>query len=245
MDKDDLIYMCETYVLSRRPADALAVMKEMIEQMPDLDRDGRQLFQVVYKQIVDAYRETLRTITSYLEVEQGVGRVEIAAALEKQKNHIIENLIMFCKEGIDVMDQSLLPAVYNVENPAEAQTFLLKFKADLYRYISEFSDETEAASALISAENLYNEAIQICETSLPKSHPISLSCILNASVFQYEQKQNLPFAVEMCENAIKNVDESFQELDPKSQAESRSLIQLMRQNLYNWGKCSEEEEMEE
>lgn len=236
---EDLEYMCNIFVASKRPADALLVLKEMIELDPQFDYNRRIIFQIVYKQMIDAMRETLRILTSYSEVEQELGHQAILKALENKKIQISQQLIHACKECLDVIDGTLLPACDG--NP-EAAAFYIKFKADLNRYISEFSDETESLSALNQAEKNYQEAIEICAVNFPKSHPIYLSCILNASVFQYEQKKNPTAATEMCESAIATFDQGFQELPPNAQEESRELIHLMRQNLYTWGNEAAEEE---
>ncbi|EAY17297.1 14-3-3 protein [Trichomonas vaginalis G3] len=245
MEKDDLIYLIKAYISSNRPNEAISSMKELIEISPDLNREEYQIFQVVYKQICDAYRETLRTLSLYLDVEKGVGRLEIVKVLEDKKNDIISNLISFCKEAIEIMDTTLIPECSSIENPEMAKAFYIKFKADLYRYISEFSDETESLAALKSAEDYYNEALDIASRCMIKSHPIYLSILLNAAVFQYEQKHDMSLAKSLCLEGIQSLDEDFQTLDETDQESSRQMVTYMRRNIYSWNSNEEEEQQAE
>lgn len=240
MNIEDLEYFCTLYQSTQRDADSLATLKQIIEMDPVFDKKRRYLFQLVYKSIIDAMRDQLRTLQQYLEVEQSTGRVEICKEITERKDSIISKLIPRCKEGIETMDTTLIP---NAESP-DAQIFFIKFKADLFRYISEFSDETEALSALKQAEDLYSEALTIASENLPKCHPTFLGVVLNASVFQYEHKKNMGLAVEMCQNALLSLNESFQQLDPESQEETNNLIKIMKRNLASWASEEEEEENE-
>ena len=237
MDNDDLIFMCRVYHRTNRDSEFLETVKVMIENDPCFDKNRRYLFQMVYKQIVDALREMLRTLTSYLEVENSMHRMEMANSLDEQKQKYINQLIPTCKEAIDLINNLLIPNAENIE----AEIFFMKFQADLYRYISEFSDETESLFALKSAEKMYSDATKMASDKLPPCPPTDLGTFLNFSVFQFEQKKNTSLAISMCEDGIKNYDENAAELDPDSRDEARSLLRIMRLNLEQWQSPDEED----
>ena len=237
MNNDDLIFMCQVYHKTSRDSEFLELVKIMISNDPCFDKNRRYLFQMVYKQIIDALREMLRTLTSYIEVENSMHRMEMVNTLDEEKQNYISQLIPTCKEAIDFITDLLIPNAENIE----AEIFFMKFKADLYRYISEFSDETESLFALKSAEKLYNDAIKMAMDSLPPCHPTYLGTFLNFSVFQFEQKRNLSSAIETCQEAMKNYDEDAAELDPDSRDEARSLLSIMKLNLERWQSPDEED----
>ena len=237
MDNDDLIFMCRVYHRTRRDKEFLETVKTMIEIDPCFDKNRRYLFQLVYKQIIDAIREMLRTLTSYLDVEEGMQRVEMVKSLEERKENYINKLIPLCNEAIDTITDTLLPNAESVE----AEIFFIKFKADLYRYISEFSDETESLNATKSAENLYSDAVSMATSYLPACHPTYLGTFLNAAVFQFEHKKNNDLAITFCQDGIKNYDESLAELDPDSRDEAREMLKLMQKNLEHWNSSEEED----
>ena len=241
MDLEDLEYFCTLYQSTQRDDDALEILKRIIEMDPVFDKKRRYLFQLVYKSIVDALRDCLRLYKQYFDIERSSGRQEMCKELEKQEQELIDQLIPRCKEGITTITNILLP---NAES-ADAQIFYLKFKADLYRYISEFSDQTEALSALKQAEDLYTQAIAIADENLSKSDPTYLGVILNASVFQYEHRKNVSEAFAMCDSTLAQINESFQDLTPEQQEETNNLVKIMRRNLATWATEAEEDEDDE
>ena len=241
MDLDDLEYFCTLYQSTQRDADALDVLKQIIEIDPVFDKKRRYLFQLVYKSIVDALRDCLRLYKQYFDIEKSSGRQEMCKQLELKEQELIDQLIPRCKEGITTITDVLLP---NAES-ADAQIFFLKFKADLYRYISEFSDQTEALSALKQAEDLYTKAIAIADENLSKSDPTYLGVILNASVFQYEHRKNISEAFAMCDSTLAQINDSFQDLSPEQQEETNNLVKIMRRNLATWAAEAEEDNSEQ
>jgi len=233
---DDLKYMCQIYQITHRDKEILESLKELIDINPQLDKNGRVLFQAGYKQIIDSMRDSLGYLTQYLDMESGLGHNEMAKAIQDRKDTIVEQLILMCKEAITTIDQSLLPAC----SDDKSYIFFIKYKADLYRYISEYSDDTDSVSAANQAEQLYRKALDMGETALVKTEPTWLSLILNAAVFQYEIRHNVELATEMLEKAISDCDSSFQDLSPDEQKESANLNIIMRTNLTNWGLVEED-----
>ncbi|EAY07269.1 14-3-3 protein [Trichomonas vaginalis G3] len=242
MDAQDLEYMCNVFVNTKRLEDALQALKELIEIDPLFDANRRLIFQVIYKKMADSMRESLRILSMYLQAEKKQGHIELVRALENKMESVTHQLISICKEGIETMETVLIPAA---EGSPESTAFFIKFKADLYRYISEFSDETESLSALDQAEKLYQQAIDICASNLSKNHPYYLSSILNASVFQYEQRKNLAAAQEMCNSAIDQFDQNATDIDQNQLDESRQLVDLMSKNLFSWANMVPEDEDEQ
>jgi hypothetical protein len=117
--------------------------------------------------------------------------------------------------------------------------FFLKWKGDLYRYIAEYSDDTDALAAANAAEATYTEAFGIANVNLPPSDPTRMSLVLNASVFKHEITKETDLAAEMLSEAVAEADANAAELSHESARELQDILQMMRHNLQVWAEDSE------
>ena len=236
-EQEDLIFFCSLYLTQGRNSDAIETIKEFINLNPVLDNKTRGYFQVVYKQIIDNIRSSLGTINSYYEIELELNHTEMASFLLKKKEELCEKLIPLCKEAIGLIDNILIP---NARDP-EMSVYLLKLKGDFYRYVAEYSDETESVSAANMAEEAYTEAFNISDSNLPFYSTIRLALVLNAAVFKYEIRKNAESATEMLENEVNNSEQILQNLNENEHKEVITILELMKQNLAIWTGAREEE----
>jgi hypothetical protein len=116
---------------------------------------------------------------------------------------------------------------------SENQVFLMKMKADYYRYMSESDKGESKAENIAKAEEFYLKATTLAQ-GLSAVNPIRLGLMLNFSVFYYEVKG---VKEEACDMARKAFDEGPAELEQANEAnykEATLILQLFRDNLSLW-----------
>lgn len=226
---DDLIFLCRIYHKQHRTSDAIKSIKKLVYAKPCLDENERVLFQAIYKQLIDSLRNSLATVNSYWEVEYESGQYDIAQFLQTKKEQICEKLIPICKEAIGIIDDTLIPNT----NDSQALVFYYKLKGDFYRYVAEYSDETDSVDAANLGEEAYTSAFDNSQ-SLPVWDSVRLSLVLNAAVFKYEIRKNPDEATEMLESEVKSYEEYSKDISEDVNKEICDIIQLMKQNLSFW-----------
>jgi 14-3-3 protein epsilon len=227
----DLVYFCTVYHHTHRDKEAIETLKRLIELEPVFDKGRRSLFQAIYKQVIDSTRSTLSFVSAYYDLDCNLSNLERANFLRAKKEDLCAKLLPVCKEAIQLIDQVLLP------NAPDSQTlvFFNKLKGDFYRYVAEYSDETESVAAANCGEESYTAAFA-ASNALPRADPVRLSLILNAAVFKYEIQKEIANASQMIESAVAEMqnEASFRELDRESQREAYEVLSLMKQNLEVW-----------
>jgi 14-3-3 protein epsilon len=236
---DDLIYLCTLYHREQRDREALEALNDLIEIDPVFDKTRRVLFQAVYKLVIDSLRDTLNTVQQFYDSELENNRVDQASLLHRKKEELCQKLISLSREAITAINDQLLP---NASGP-QMVVFFQKLKGDLYRYIAEFSDDTESLAAGNEGEDSYSMAFEVAESNLMKLDPVRMSLILNAAVFKYEIRKDPESASDMLEHALKEFDGQFGELSEEDQQEVLETLEIMRGNLRVW--TDEREENEE
>ncbi|KAK8838233.1 hypothetical protein M9Y10_035653 [Tritrichomonas musculus] len=234
---EDLIFFCTLYYTERRDKEALESIKQLVEIDPHFDKQRRALFQAIYKQVIDSIRTSLLTVNSYYDSNVEMGQTAKVEMLRQKKEELIDKLLPLCKEAIECVNDPLLP------NAADAQmaVYLQKFKGDLYRYIAEYSDETDSTSAANLGEEAYKEALNIAAQNLPKADPVYLSLILNAAVFRYEIRKEKEIATQMLTSTINDIPDTSN-MSPDATAEADNVIKIMKQNLDLWADGIENDE---
>jgi 14-3-3 protein epsilon len=227
---EDLIYMCTLYHREQRDKEALEALNELIGLDPVFDKSRRVLFQAIYKLVIDSLRDTLNTVHQYYESDVENNRVDQASLLQRKKEELCSKLIFFARDAITSIDQQLLP---NASDP-QMIVFFHKLKGDLFRYIAEFSDDTDSLAAGNSGEESYTLAFDYAESNLPRNDPVRMSLILNAAVFRYEIRKDPESATDMLEHALKEFEGDFSELGDEDQQEVFETLEIMRGNLQVW-----------
>ena len=148
--------------------------------------------------------------------------------LNKFRSQIDQELKSICIDAITTID-SLIEKLESTEN----LIFLLKMKADYYRYMCEYDKSDFKQESIQKAEEFYKKAQEMAETLSP-ANPIRLGLMLNFSVFYYEVMEVKEKA---CDMARQSFDEGIAELEqiPESNYKEASMIlQLFRDNLSLW-----------
>ncbi|OHT07191.1 Protein BMH2 [Tritrichomonas foetus] len=239
--QEDLIYFCRLYHAENRDKEALETIKQLVDLNPQFDRHCRQIFQAIYKQIIDSLRFSLQKVATYYKTDLELNKLEHASMLLDKKNEFVNRLILICREAISIVDDQLLPNSIDIQT----SVYFYKFKGDLYRYISEYSDETDSIAAANHGEECYKEALSLALTNLEPSDPARLSLILNAAVFRYEIRKETDKAIEMLNSTLleaKNWD--FSKVTKNGVNPAETILCLMTKNLSLWCDSPSYEEVE-
>ena len=97
---------------------------------------------------------------------------------------MVGELQKYCVRIIKIIDEQILPSKCQIKS-VESKVFYLKLKGDYYRYLCEYSGNSNDR---YTARACYEEADNLARSNLPQTNPVRLSLHLNMSVFLYEQE---------------------------------------------------------
>jgi 14-3-3 protein epsilon len=229
-EEDDLVYFCRLYHTEHRDREAVSSLRELIGTNPVFDWDRGILFQAVYKMVIDSLRDTLNVLTQYYDIELEHGHASKVSLLAGKKEELCRQLIRQSREALQTIDRDLLP---NAVDP-HMVVFFHKLCGDLYRYVAEYSDDTESVAAANDAEVSYTQAFQVADISLTICHPIRMGLVLNAAVFKYQIRKDIHGATEMLLAAEKDIETSTDQFSDNSARQLEEIARIIRQNLEAW-----------
>ena len=226
--KEDLLYLARIAEQGERFDEMMEFVKMLLKDCFDLNSQERSLFSIAFKNAVSKRRNSLRIMDSFNIKDDKKNSLSKKIILNKFRTQIDTELKSICTDAIETID-SLLERITSSEN----LIFLIKMKADYYRYKCEY-DKTETKHENIGkAEDFYKQAEEMASILNP-ANPIRLGLMLNFSVFYYEVMEVKDKA---CEMARKSFDEGISELEhipESSYKESSMILQLFRDNLSLW-----------
>ena len=202
------------------------------KESTQLSLEERNILSVAYKNVVGSRRAAWRVLNS---IEQKESKKEGKNESKKEKvrqykSQIEEELLKLCREILDLLTNHLIPAA----GDAEAKVFYYKMQGDYFRYISEFSKQSERDDAAIKSRDSYESAHKIAEADLDATHPIRLGLALNYSVFYYEILQEREKACDMAKNAFDDAISGLDNVSDEYYKDSTLIMQLLRDNLTLW-----------
>ena len=237
---EDIIYNVKMLHRLQRYDDAITAVDSFFEVKNVLNKEERSYFFVVYKTAIDSSRYSYRAIDAYYQQNSQEGYTARAELLRKYKVLIAEKIVTIAQKAIDLINNHLLQSAED----ASAQGFFYKMMGDMYRYISETNEGVEQSKSKNDGKMAYSKAIQICDENLSPVDPTRLGSILNASVFRYEQLNEKPEAIQMLQDAIQDIKNCSEEIDPNTQTEVQNAFDTMISNLHHWEHDGEEEDVE-
>lgn len=226
--KEDLLYLARIAEQGERFDEMIEFVKLVLQDCFELSSQERSLLSVAFKNAVAKRRTSLRIMDNYDFKDDKKNSISKKIILNKFRNQIDQELKSICNDAISTID-SLMERIENTEN----QIFLVKMKADYYRYMCEYDKSEAKQESIRKAEEFYKKAQEMAE-SLSPANPIRLGLMLNFSVFYYEVMEVKEKA---CEMARKSFDEGIAELEqiPETNYKEASMIlQLFRDNLSLW-----------
>ena len=227
-----------------RKQQAFDCVHQMADINPVFDSKQRVLLSNIMKTSIDPIRNTIKVLNKTLGSERTQGHLENVEALLKIKNNCVDEITQFCQQGIDLIENILLPKAVEIE----ARIHFEKIRGDLYRYIIEAQPDSE--KAIQNAKEAYAFAYTHAMTDLKPCSTVRLGVVLNYAVFRYEHLRCNEDAIEMLQNAKATYTEGLVDQSVNTREEITKIVRVIDQNLKKWtviesDESEEEEEKEE
>ncbi|EAY01333.1 14-3-3 protein [Trichomonas vaginalis G3] len=239
-ERDQCVTMAQ--ILGQTPSKAKEMvnyMKRAVELNPILDTSERTLLSVGYKNLITSRRQGIRHLMQQEDEMEGL-TVPCKERIQKIKEELINELVGFCTELINLVDEVILP---KVEDP-ESVVFYQKLKADFYRYICEAQTGHDLELSLENATKSYKKALEVSKQNLQSYSPTSLGLILNYTVFLFENAKKQTDAVRIAQETYQTYAPIIEQNSEKSREEAAQIIKLLDENIKLWESSLEETDSE-
>uniref|UniRef100_A0A0N5ATH5 14_3_3 domain-containing protein n=1 Tax=Syphacia muris TaxID=451379 RepID=A0A0N5ATH5_9BILA len=221
--------------------DAVTLLNDMIEKGIELGSEGRNLLSAAYKSALNVRRYAWRVLAA-CEAKPHATEKEKRMAREYRKT-VDTEYRNTCNTLIRMLDELLIPKA----TEPETKVYLLKMKADYYRYLAEITIDNSKArtlhmaaiSILAFAEksmSAYNEAMEIANDNIPATHPLRMGLALNYAVYYYEIVKDVKKACTVAEQAYSDARPELLHgaEENKEKRDSLLILQLLQENLTKW-----------
>jgi 14-3-3 protein epsilon len=229
-DRDQSIFKAKVAEQAECFDEMVTAMKRVVQLDANLSVEERNLLSIAYKNLIGGKRTAWRIISSLFDKEKhkdpNSWKLEQMKAL---RDAIEKQLHGNCAEILDLIDNSLLPAV----NGNQAKVFWSKMKGDYFRYIAEFERDDKRSAAQGKAFDAYQLALNDGK-DLPPTDPILLGLALNFSVFYYEIMNDKDKACEMAKKYFDAAIPLIEKLTGDEYKDTTLILQLLRDNLSLW-----------
>uniref|UniRef100_A0ACD5X0K9 Uncharacterized protein n=1 Tax=Avena sativa TaxID=4498 RepID=A0ACD5X0K9_AVESA len=227
-ERGKVVCMAKLAEQAERYDDMVEFMKNLARMDVDMSAEERHLFSVAFKNTIGARRASWRVLSS---LEQKVTAGEQASRMiNVYRKKVEDELRMVCDEILSIIAIHCLP----LANTGENVVFFYKMKGDYYRYLAEFSTETEKKSAADQSLMAYQHAMVVASTELSPVHPIRLGLALNFSVFFYEIMNCHKRACQVAKLAFDEATSEINSAGVDGHNESTLMMQLLKDNLSLW-----------
>lgn len=206
------------------------VAKQTNSDTGELSVEERNLLSVAFKNVIGARRAAWRIISSIEQKEEHTGNDKNASVNREYRERIEKELSDICKDVLDILDQHLLSCAES----GESKVFYYKMKGDYYRYLAEFSNDSQREESAQMSLEAYKTATSIAYSELAPTHPIRLGLALNFSVFYYEILNHPELACNLAKQAFDDAIAELDSLTEDSYKDSTLIMQLLRDNLTLW-----------
>jgi len=227
--REEHIFMAKLAEQAERYEEMVEHMKAVVLNNAELTVDERNLLSVAYKNVIGTRRASWRIISSIEQKEEQKGNKAHVAQIAAYRAKVEAELGKICGEILGLLSDHLIPHAAS----DESKVFFYKMKGDYHRYHAETAAAAEGEKT--AAEQAYQAAWKLAETSLKNTHPVRLGLALNFSVFYYEilkeSDKGCQLAKQAFDEAVENLDQIGDESEYK---ESTLIMQLLRDNLTLW-----------
>jgi hypothetical protein len=170
--------------------------------------------------------------------------------LDQYRSGLLQDLITKGKRQLSIIDGFCIDATGKVTT----LIFFQKMKADINRYMAEFSNGTERQTFKTEALMLYQKAEQnykmIKENKLQDHQEETIDClrlgfVLNYAVFLYEINNDQKKAVRILKKEIQDTLDDFDKWDKDELEQIKQQIELIQENINLWKKSVDTDSEEE
>jgi len=228
--REENVYMAKLAEQAERYSEMVEFMKKVVHEYHELSIEERNLLSVAYKNEIGARRASWRIISSIEQKEENKGNSAHVKRIKEYRAKVEGELNNICKDILTLLTDHLLPKA----DKAESKVFYYKMKGDYYRYLAEFSAESQKKEAANDSLSAYKAAWDIAVNDLPKTHPIRLGLALNFSVFYYEILNSPEKACELAKQAFDEAIAHLDSLSEDSYKDATLILQLLRDNMTLW-----------
>ncbi|XP_072044505.1 uncharacterized protein [Amphiura filiformis] len=231
-ERKDKVFMAKLAEEMGRYEDMVGHMKDIIAMESDegLSIEERSLLSVAYKNVIGARRASWRVTYGLEQRYKGESKEDLVKLTGEYRKTIENELIKFCAEVLDLVDNRLYPKA----TAAEYKVFYLKMKGDCYRYQAEIYTSADGKKDITeNAQKAYEAAEEIAKLELKTTDPTRLGLTLNFSVFLYEILNQQQRACQVAKESFEGAMNDLQEKDG-SYDDTTMILQSMRDNLILW-----------
>ena len=235
--REEYIYLSKLYSKAEEYKKVLEFIEEFIKLNPKLDKEECDIVSTGFKNMISDKRSSWFTLNS-MERKEKKKKKNTVKEIKEIKSHIENELRETCNKLQEIIDKYLLP------NNEEDDTivFLLKLKADYFRYICEFAEGKEFEYNLNKAEEYYKKAFEISEKKLPIINCNRVSIGLNYAIFLYEVKKDRMAGFDVAQNIFKESMKFIDDLEKSKFRDTLLIIQLLKENIIFWNSEMSEDE---
>ena len=235
--REEYIYLSKLYTKAEEYKKVLEFIEEFIKLNPKLDKEECDIVSTGFKNMISDKRSSWFTLNS-MERKEKKKKKNTVKEIKEIKSHIENELRETCNKLQEIIDKYLLP------NNEEDDTivFLLKLKADYFRYICEFAEGKEFEYNLNKAEEYYKKAFEISEKKLPIINCNRVSIGLNYAIFLYEVKKDRMAGFDVAQNIFKESMKFIDDLEKSKFRDTLLIIQLLKENIIFWNSEMSEDE---
>ena len=232
LSKQELLLLSRMAEQSERYDEMMDLVRHFISKCStEFTEDERNIISVAFKNVVGNRRTAWRVLHSIESKEGKRGNEENKARAVAYREKVEGELRSFCREILRIIDNDLLTKITS----DEGKVFFIKMKGDYYRYICEFAQGQYKEESSKSAQENYQQALNIAEQSLDSTHPSRIGLALNYSVFNYEilgqHASAIAIAQKSFDDGIANLENLTNE---QAYKESTMILQLIRDNISLW-----------
>ncbi|XP_042374025.1 14-3-3-like protein F isoform X1 [Zingiber officinale] len=209
----------------------------------ELTVEERNLLSAAYKNVIDALRKSLGTISSIEQSQENQGNSNRLTAIQSFRVRIETEFSSTCGRILDFIETTLIP-----KSPSNASKVLyLKMKGDYYRYLAEvkINGHEQHNDIVEKALSSYEIAQEAARAEFPPTHPLRLGVALNFSVFYYKILYSPVKAHSIAKQAYDEADLEQDTLQDDSFKESAEIMKRLHGNLDIWTSDMEEGETEQ
>ncbi|KAJ7491539.1 14-3-3 protein, partial [Mycena galericulata] len=137
-----------------------------------------------------------------------------------------------CKDVLHLLEDHLIPSARS----NESLVFYEKMIGDFYRYLAEFSTDSERRGHIEQALSAYKATYHLSfrDFEMPPTHPTRLGLAINFSIFYHDILDNPNEAFEYTNRAFNDALNHFDLLTEETYRESMLLLQLLNDNRTLW-----------
>lgn len=206
------------------------VAKSTNKDTAELSVEERNLLSVAFKNVIGSRRAAWRIISSIEQKEAHIGHDKNAVVNKEYRTRIETELSDICRDILNLLENHLIPCA----KTGESHVFYYKMMGDYYRYLAEFSADSQRQTYAQSSLEAYKQATNKAFEELTPTHPIRLGLALNFSVFYYEILNHPELACNIAKQAFDDAIAELDSLNEDSYKDSTLIMQLLRDNLTLW-----------